>query len=150
MLHQDLTALELEPFGQQSRWLAPAVGAAAGISGALLLLIFGKPILAGAFLLLCAGAAFAVTRTGEGSTIAAEELPYGPYYSLIGSALALSRDAAALTDPDGGLLLANAAYRDRFGQQLPLSLGQGEEAQKAIETARSMARRHGAGCAAGI
>ena len=55
MLYQDLTALDLEPLGRRSRWLVPGIAAAAALSGALLFLIFGQPLMAGLFVLLCAG-----------------------------------------------------------------------------------------------
>ena len=38
-----------------------------------------------------------------------------PDFSLLGSALGLSRDPTALTTSEGSVLIVNAAYRDRFG-----------------------------------
>ena len=151
MLHQDLSALDIEPLGERSRLLVPAIAGAAAISGLLLFLILGQPVVAALFVLCCIGAAFAATRLGMVQSRAPKAgLSAGPDFALIGSALALAKEATALTDQDGALLLANEAYRDRFGRQPPLALGESEEAQKAIEAARTMARRDGAGCAGGI
>ena len=150
MLYQQLPDLDAEPLGQRSRWLVPGIAVAAAVSGALLLAIIGQPAWAGLFVLLGAAAAYGATRLDTGPAPGLQALASGPDFSLIGTTLALSKDAAALTDPDGGLLLANEAYRGRFGQSPPLSLGDGDEAAKAIEMAVTMARRDGAGCAAGI
>ncbi|HEX6218251.1 MAG TPA: PAS domain-containing protein, partial [Sphingomicrobium sp.] len=150
MLHQELPSIDLEPLGGRSRWLVPGIALAAAISGALLLLIVGQPVLAGLFVLLSAGAGWVATRLDRPQAGIADQLAAGPDFALIGSTLALVHDAAAMTDPDGRLLLANQAYRDRFGQVAPLALGAGEEAGKAIEAARTMACRDGAGCAGGI
>ena len=150
MLYEDLSALDLEPLDKRSRWLVPGIAGAAAVSGALLFLIFGQPLFAGGFFLLCVGAALLAVRLDGGDSPAVHGLAAGPDYALIGSALALTPEAAALTGSDGSLLLANDSYRGRFGQTPPLALGTGEDGQKAIDTARTMARRDGAGCAAGI
>ena len=149
MLYQELPDLSADPLGKRSRWLVPAIGAAAALSGALLFLIFGQPLLAGGFVLLCGVAGWAATRL-ERQPMVVEGLTTGPDYALIGSALALTREAAALTNPDGQLLLANETYRRRFEQVPPLKLGQGEDAEKALDAARTMACRDGAGCAGRI
>ncbi|HET7709558.1 MAG TPA: response regulator [Sphingomicrobium sp.] len=150
MLYQDLSALDPEPLEGRSRWLAPGIAAAAAVSGTLLFLIFGQPLLAGLFFLLCAGAAYVSFRIDGPDQPVMDGLATGPDYALLGSTLALTREAAALTAADGALLLANTAYRDRFGQERPLCLATSEEGKKAVDIARAMAGRDGAGCAAGI
>ena len=150
MLHQDLSALDLEPLGKRSRWLVPGIAAAAALSGALLFLIFGQPLLAGGFVLLCALAGWGAAKLDESPNSSVGGLAAGPDYALIGSALGLTKDAAALTDSEGQLLLANHAYRQRFEQVPPMKLGRGEEATKALDVARTMACRDGAGCAGGV
>ena len=70
-----------------------------------------------------------------------------PDYSLVGSALALSREPTALTTDEGSLLIVNTAYRDRFGgSRSPLDLGADEHALQGLQLAKSMAWRDGAGC----
>ena len=150
MLYQELPDLNVDPLGKGSRWLVPGIAFAAALSGALLFLIFDQPLLAGAFVLLCGGAGWAATRLERQPAPSVEGLASGPDYALIGSALGLTREAAALTNADGHLLLANETYRQRFEQMPPLKLGQGEEAGKALDAARTMACRDGAGCAGRI
>jgi two-component system cell cycle sensor histidine kinase/response regulator CckA len=150
VLYQELPDLNVDPLGRRSRWLVPGIAVAAAASGALLFLIFGQPLLAGGFVLLCAGAGWAATRLEGQPAVSVEGLASGPDYALIGSALGLTREAAALTNSGGNLLLANETYRQRFGQLPPLELGQGEEAEKALDAARTMACRDGAGCAGGV
>ena len=150
MLHQDLSALDLRPYGTRSRWLVAGIAAAAALSGALLFLIFGRPLLAGGFVLLCAVVSWIAIQIEKAPETSIDGLAVGPDYALIGSALGLAKEAAALTDSNGQLLLANTAYRQRFEQQPPLKLGQGEEATKALDLARTMACRDGAGCAGGV
>ena len=82
--------------------------------------------------------------------LVAGPLVSAPDYSVVGAALNLSNDPAALTSSEGSLLNANGAYRDLFGSAPPLSLGRGEEGTKLLEMARSMASRDGAGCVAGV
>ena len=75
----------------------------------------------------------------------------GPDYSLVGSALGLSRDPTALTTSEGSLLIVNAAYRDRFGGIVRRSRSaMDDEARQGLELASTMAWRDGAGCVAGI
>jgi two-component system cell cycle sensor histidine kinase/response regulator CckA len=75
----------------------------------------------------------------------------GPDYSLVGSALGLSREPTALTTSEGSLLIVNAAYREHFGgTRPPLDLASDDQARQGLQLARSMAWRDGAGCVAGI
>ena len=118
---------------------------------AILLLLMGQLGLAGAALaggLIAAG--LIVWRKPLPSP-RIEPIVVGPDYSLVGSALGLGRDPAALTTSEGSLLIVNAAYRERFGgSRPPLSLGIDDEARSGLEMAKSMASRDGAGCVAGI
>ena len=65
--------------------------------------------------------------------------------------MALSRDPAALTDGEGRLLIANTAYRERFGGA-PAAAGAGATTRRSngLELVKSMAWRDGGGCVAGI
>jgi two-component system cell cycle sensor histidine kinase/response regulator CckA len=79
-----------------------------------------------------------------------EVLAQGPDYGLVGAALALCEEPAAITSQDGMLLAANEAYRTRFEAVPPLKLPADEESSQSIVAAVSMAWRDGAGCAAGV
>ena len=151
MLYQALPPIESDRLDRWEWWLAPALAAAAGITVGILLLLVGQPLLALAAAV--AGLATGAFLHFRGLPPAAqvEPLVAGPDYSLVGSALSLSRDPAALTTAEGSLLIVNMAYRDRFGgARPPLALGRDEEAASGLEMARSMASRDGAGCVAGI
>ncbi|MEO6432600.1 MAG: response regulator [Sphingomicrobium sp.] len=152
MLHQDLSLLDAEPIGPIDRWLLPALIAGAGLSTALVLVVAGLETAA----LVAAGTgivgaiAAGVQRTGRGVLVPAT-LAGGADFSLIGAAIGLHREPVALTDGEGKLLAANAAYRDRFGTgTTPLALAKDDDAREGIEAARTMAWRDGAGCAGGI
>ncbi|MEO5971974.1 MAG: histidine kinase dimerization/phospho-acceptor domain-containing protein, partial [Sphingomicrobium sp.] len=150
MLHQDLPALDASPLHGEARWLIPAIGAAAGFSGAGLLWAVGFPLAAGGFLAACAIAvALAVRAPAPGAAL--DPFTAGPDFSIIGSALALAGEAAALTAADGTLLIANAAYRARFdGAPRPAALGSDDDAMQALAAAQAMAWRDGGGCACGV
>ena len=64
--------------------------------------------------------------------------------------MGLSGDPVALTDGEGTLLVVNPAYRERFGSTPPLQLAASDQARDALELAKSMAWRDGAGCVAGV
>jgi two-component system cell cycle sensor histidine kinase/response regulator CckA len=151
MLYQELPAIESTPLDGWGRWLAPALIAGAAVTAAAVLLIAGQPLIAGAAMLLgLAAAAFGSLRSPT-ATAPNEPLVLGPDYALLGSALGLSSDPVALTTGEGSLLLANAAYRERFGgTPPPLELAAGEDAREGLTLARTMAWRDGAGCVAGI
>ncbi|WP_310466963.1 ATP-binding protein [Sphingomonas sp.] len=150
MLHQDLPALDASPLNQGARWLVPAIGAAAALSGGGLLWAAGFPLAAGIFLAAClAGAVMGMRRASP--PMAFDPVAAGPDFSIVGSALALSDQAAALTAADGTLLIANAAYRARFeGAPRPATLGTDDDAMQALAAAQSMAWRDGGGCAGGV
>ena len=79
-----------------------------------------------------------------------ESLGVGPDYALVGAALALCAEPAAITSTDGALLAANEAYRERFDTVPPLKLSADDESQQSLLVAVSMAWRDGTGCVAGV
>ena len=151
MLYQELPRIESTPLDGWGRWLAPAVIVAAALTIALLLLLVGQSLFAAAAVL--GGLAAAVITYQRSPRQLAPEVPLvvGPDYSLVGSALGLSREPTALTTSEGSLLIVNAAYRERFGGIAPpLELASDDQAREGLELAKSMAWRDGAGCVAGI
>src|SRR6185437_15438078 len=149
MLHQELPRIDATPLDGWGRWLVPALAVAAAASAAVILLLLGNRPIALIAVLVGIAAAVVLLRKPAATSPVLEPLA-GPDYSLVGSALALSRDPVALTGRDGALLVLNAAYRERFGNASPLQVAANEEAQKGLKLAQSMARRDGAGCVAGI
>jgi two-component system cell cycle sensor histidine kinase/response regulator CckA len=151
MLYQELPPIESARLERWERWLAPSLAIGAGATLGVLLLLIGQSwmALAGAAGGLIAAALIYFRHPAPPAR--AETILIGPDYSLIGSALSLSRDPAALTTSEGSLLIVNAAYRERFGGKLPpLAIGSDDEARAGLEMAQSMASRDGAGCVAGI
>ena len=153
MLHRQLAAIDAEPLTSGVRWLLPALVAAAAISAALLLWMVGEPRIAGIVVLgglLLVAILSVIERAAPGRSSLAQPVEL-PDYALVGSALALAGDAAALTDGEGRLVMANSLYRERFdGAADPTALGADEEARDLLAVARTMAWRDGAGCVAGI
>jgi two-component system, cell cycle sensor histidine kinase and response regulator CckA len=151
MLYQELPRIESTALDGWGRWLVPGLIIGAALSIALLVLVVGRPVIAGAVIVAgLAAAAFGYVRTPAARPVT-EPLVMGPDYSLLGTALTLTGDPVALTTGEGSLLLANPAYRERFGGAVPpLELGAGEEAGKGLKLAMTMAWRDGAGCVAGI
>ena len=151
MLYQELPSIDSTRLDGWARWLTPALIVGAAISAALLLLVAGQTLPAGAFVVVgAAGAAIARWRAPHGST-PTEPLVVGPDYTLLGSALGLSSDPVALTTGEGSVLLVNAAYRERFGgARAPLDLAADDDAAQGLALAQSMAWRDGAGCVAAI
>ena len=152
MLYQALPPIESTRLDRWERWLAPGLAVGAGITLAVLLLLVAQPVLA-----LVAGlcgmgvGAFLFLRGPSASRTEVEAVVVAPDYALVGSALGMSRDPAALTSEGGALLIVNGAYRERFGADRgPLTLGVDEDARAGLEMAKSMASRDGAGCVAGI
>ena len=151
MLYQELPRIDSAPLDGWARWLGPALVAGAALSAATLLLLVGWLVLAAIVALAGLGAAAFVHRNVSRHRTTIEAVAVAPDYSVIGSALALSSDPAALTSGEGSLLIANTAYRERFGSsRLPLDLGESEQDRQGLEVARSMAWRDGAGCVAGV
>ena len=149
MLYQELPRIDSTPLDGWGPWLVPILIAAAAVSAALVILFLGYPLIwALPVLLIAAGAAILLPRASTQTVT--EPLVGGPDYSLVGSALSLSRDAVALTNGEGSLLVVNGAYRERFGTTPPLALAGDDEARDGLKLAQSMAWRDGAGCVAGI
>src|ERR1700741_2066575 len=115
MLYQELPRIDSTPLDGWGRWLAPTLICAASLSAALVLLLFGNPLLSAIAVFVGAlGAAFGL-RASARPHVPTEPLVGGPDYSLVGAALGLSRDPVALTDGEGSLLVVNSIYRERFG-----------------------------------
>ena len=151
MLHQELPDLESTPLDGAGRWIAPALVGGAGLTFALLLLLMQQTLIAAFAAAAGLLAALFLASRKDRSGAVAEPLVIGPDYVLLGSALKLSSDPVALTTSEGSLLLANAAYCDRFGTaRPPLELGADDDARQGLALAQSMAARDGAGCVAGI
>ncbi|MFP5330459.1 MAG: response regulator [Alphaproteobacteria bacterium] len=153
MLLQDLPTIESRPLGGADRWILPAIGGAAAVTAAALLWMAGANQAA---LAVLAGAAVAIPTLSLLQRKRAPEAPdfqtfvSVPDFSLIGATLALTSDCAALTDSEGTLLAANAAYRERFDGRRPDKLPSTSEAAQSQQAALAMAWRDGGGCAAGI
>jgi two-component system cell cycle sensor histidine kinase/response regulator CckA len=151
MLYRELPPIESTPLDGWGRWLAPAliVGAAASIGA--LLVVAGQPLIAILVAILGLAAAAFLRLRIQAPSVPREPLVAGPDYALLGTALGLSTDPVALTTGEGSLLLANAAYRERFGgTPPPLDLAASDDAREGLALARTMAWRDGAGCVAGI
>jgi two-component system, cell cycle sensor histidine kinase and response regulator CckA len=150
VLYQELPRIESSGL-EASRWLVPALVVGAGLTVALFLLLGGQLLFGTAAIFAAlAGAAFFYFKTPT-ELPSDEPLIIGPDYSLLGSALALSREPVALTTSEGSLLIVNSAYRERFGgTRPPLDLGTSDQDREGLQLAKSMARRDGAGCVAGI
>src|SRR3982751_3650951 len=151
MLYQELPRIESAPLDGWGRWLAPAVIVAPALTLAALLVFVGQPYVALAATLAGVVGAVVVIIRAPHNTPPSERLVVGPDYSLVGSALALSREPTALTTSEGSLLIVNSAYRERFGgTRPPLELASDDQARQGLQLAKSMAWRDGAGCVAGI
>ena len=149
MLYEQLDLVEVEPLDGGFRWLVPALVAAAAASGALLFFLIGQPIYGGLFLAGFVGmlvAAFVIDRRGS-KRIEVEPIVL-PDLALAGSALNLSTDPAAITDPDGALKAINSAYKARFGGTPgPLEVGKDKKASTGLAKLRDVALRDGDGAA---
>ncbi len=152
MLHQELPTIAPHPLDDRARWLLPALGGGALLSLGLIWLQFGivpTLVLAG----LAGGGAFATMTALDGrpsrlnSEIVGDQ---GSDFGLVGAALALCEEPAAITSTEGALLAANEAYRTRFETVPPLRLPADHESTQSLLAAVSMAWRDGAGCAAGV
>ena len=151
MLHQELPRIDAAPLSGMGRWLAPAIVAGAALTFGIVAMLLAQPL-------------FAAVGVASGAIIAAflyfrrprvvasgEPLIVGPDYSVAGSALSHCKEPAVLTTAEGSLLIANIAYRERFGgARPPLELGADEEGAQSLDMAKTMAWRDGAGCVAGV
>jgi two-component system, cell cycle sensor histidine kinase and response regulator CckA len=153
MLQQELPLLDSRPVDGAPKWLIPVIAIAAGLTGAGVLWVAGAGTAALLFLAACAIAIPGVILLRAKPSPQAPELQQlvaSPDYSLVGSMLALTGDAAALTDSAGTLLAANHAYRERFDGRRPDKLPADSESAQSLEIARAMAWRDGGGCTSGI
>ncbi|HVM37252.1 MAG TPA: response regulator [Sphingomicrobium sp.] len=152
MLYQELAEPDVERLAPMPRWLVPALAIAAALSVALLLWMAGVEEAAlGIVALGAAAAAFSALRSARLTRPEIIALAPAPDFALLGSALGLCSDAAALTSSEGSLLIANAAYRERFGRACsPLELAADEDGRQSLDLVRTMAARDGAGCVAGV
>jgi two-component system cell cycle sensor histidine kinase/response regulator CckA len=150
MLYQELPRIDTTRLDRWGRWLVPALIGAAAASLFVLLLLLGYPLVYGLIVLALAGGTAVLVRKPVHTPSVAEPLVGSPDYSLVGSALSLSRDPVALTSSEGSLLVVNHAYRERFGNSAPLQLGTTDEAGQGLKLAQSMACRDGAGCVARV
>ena len=150
MLHQELPRIDATPLDGWTQWLAPALIAGAGLSLALILLLFGQAVVAAGVTAAAFLAAFLAYRKIELPALPVGAGATSPDYSIVGSALGLMRDPAALTTADASLLVANAGYRGLFGTRPPTEIGRDDESKDALAMASAMAIRDGAGCVAGV
>ncbi|GAA4741361.1 hypothetical protein GCM10023264_02990 [Sphingomonas daechungensis] len=151
MLHQELPPIADRPLDGGGRWLLPGLGAAAVLSVAAIYFSVGPiPALVLALLALAGAVGGLIAFRAPPEKAPVESIVQGPDYGLVGAALALCDEPAAITSPDGALLAANEAYRTRFDAVPPLKLPADEESTQSILTAVSMAWRDGAGCVAGV
>ncbi len=152
MLHQELPRIEASPLDGWGRWLTPVLIAGAGLSLAIVLVLTGLAVPGAIAAVAGLGvAAVAYLREGQTAQVSTPIVVGGPDYALVGSAIGLCHEPAALTTGEGSLLIANNAYRERFGgAQPPLELGLDEDGRQSLEIAQTMALRDGAGCAAAI
>ena len=140
MLYQELPAIDAAPLDRWSRWLVPVLIAAAGLTAALLLFLAGQLVIAG--MLALAGMVAAVVAAARGSRAgpAGESIAVGPDFSIVGSAIGLCSEPAALTSAEGSLLISNAIYRERFGAASPpLELGEDEDGRHGLSVAKAIA-----------
>ncbi|GAA4719365.1 hybrid sensor histidine kinase/response regulator [Sphingomonas lutea] len=147
MLHQDLPRIDSRPL---TGWLMPAIVGAAGLSVALGALLMG--LVVPAMVLAIAGLAGAgvIAMRRPARTEIQAPISLGPDYAALGTVIGLTGEPVALTTAEGSLLIANPAYRERFGPpRSPLDLASGAEGREALAMARELAWRDGAGCVAG-
>ncbi|HVF37453.1 MAG TPA: response regulator [Sphingomicrobium sp.] len=152
MLYEQLDLAEARPLEGGLRWLVPTLVAAAAASGALLFFLIGQPMFG---LLFMTGfvamlvAAFVIERRG-GKRIEVPPVVL-PDLALVGSALAASSDAVALTDSDGTLRSVNPPYKALFKENRPpLQLAEGQESVEALKALRDTALRDGESVASSI
>src|SRR3954462_9040298 len=110
VLYQELPRIEASPLDGWSRWLVPAAIFIGALTAAALLLFVEQPLFAAALVFAgLAGGAFMYLRPPPDITLS-EPLVVGPDFSLVGAALGLSREPAALTTGEGSLLIVNSSY----------------------------------------
>ncbi len=145
MLDRQIALLEAEPPGGLP-WAVPALVAAVAASGALLFAWAGEPVYAGLFvagMVAMLVAAFIIDRRAVARPAEITASP-GPDFALAASVLDAAREAAALTDATGRLVLANATYRQRFGARGPDVTGRIASDNERLKDLRAAAWRDGA------
>ncbi|RST30821.1 response regulator [Sphingomonas ginkgonis] len=155
MLHAELAAIDAEPLDHGGPWLFPSIAGAGLASLALIAWVVGSPLVAGVLAVAALGAMAGLWVLAQRSAvppIVAEPLSGGPSadFALVGAALSMVGDPAAITDGMGTLLSANGPWRERFGPTPPRGIGRDDHAREGIELARTLAWRDGSGCAANI
>ncbi len=150
MLHQQLHDIETSPLGRWGAWLPALLAGGAGLTAAVLLLLVGQRSLAPVPIVVGVACAVFLQLRARPRNAAFEPVSLGPDFSLVGAVLELSSEPAALTSSEASLLVANAAYRERFGAESPLALAVDADSGSALAVAKSMAWRDGAGCVAGV
>ena len=145
MIYEQIDLADTEPLDGGLRWLAPGLVAAAAASGALLFYLLGQSLYAGLFLagfVAMLVAAFVIDRRGNRPIEWAPILL--PDLELVGSALAISSDGAALTDSSGNVQSINPAFKARFGSvRSVLELEQADAAQGVLGNLQETANRDG-------
>ena len=117
VLYRPIELADAAPADPLSRWLSPAITAAALASAAIIAWAFN--LAAPALILLIAAAvvppAVMWLQRDKSPAIAesTDQQEFDP--ALVGAALAVSSEPALLTASDGSLLLANPEFRRRFG-----------------------------------
>ena len=145
MLDRQIALLEAEPPGGLP-WAVPALVAAVAASGALLFAWAGEPTYAGLFvagMVAMLVAAFIIERRAVSRPMPLAATPT-PDFALAASILDASREAAALADASGRLVLANSAYSARFGSTSPDTTGRIASDNERLKNLRSAAWRDGA------
>jgi two-component system cell cycle sensor histidine kinase/response regulator CckA len=145
LLYEQLDLADAEPLEGGLRWLIPGLVAAAAASGALLFYLVGQSLFAGLFLagfVAMLVAAFVIDRRAPASV---EIVPLlVPDLELVGMAMGLSADAAALSDEDGKVQAINPSFKVRFGAaRAPFEVGENEEAGRSLMQLRDTALRDG-------
>nr|WP_221184871.1 response regulator [Sphingomicrobium lutaoense] len=134
--------------------MVPVLVAAAAASGGVLFYAVGEPLFAGLFLAGMAAmlvAAFVIDRRTTAQLLPDPTSQAGEERAMSAAALSLSPDAAAISDANGRLLVANEIYRERFaGSPSPLDLATSEGGRDALKTACRIALRDGMASASGI
>jgi two-component system cell cycle sensor histidine kinase/response regulator CckA len=145
LLYEQLDLADKEPLDGGLRWLVPGLVAAAAASGALLFYLAGQSLYAGIFLVGFVAmlvAAFIIDRRSPKAIEIAPILV--PDLELVGAAMGLSSDAAALTDEDGAVRSINPAYKARFDvPRSPLEVGEGKKPARQLAGLRDAALRDG-------
>ncbi|WP_114228838.1 MULTISPECIES: hybrid sensor histidine kinase/response regulator [Sphingomonas] len=151
MLHSRLATLDAEPLGRGEPWLIPALIVAALLSGAAIAFVAGSTLIAA---MLALGTALAGGLTWLAARRSAKVAPVtvaATDYSLVGSALSLSPEPAALSDGEGRLITVNHAFRQRFPEAATAAdIGAEADAAEALTQLRASAWRDGRGSATDV